>query len=176
MVFENFSESWTEHLSNDGSYDSHCAGDDHSDSVGVCLQQMGRTLLLTRQRELDYAEEMERRRAGDYRNMLRQELGREPTRRELTEACGLCDKRLRILEHSTRATISLDLPDCSEDERTGIIRQMVSESDAPIHSAEYSDLRRPMANVMADGFCWATNVSSSLISSGVGGTGSSRTN
>ncbi|QDV85700.1 RNA polymerase sigma factor RpoD/SigA [Planctomycetes bacterium TBK1r] len=79
---------------------------------------------------------------------LRQSLRREPTNRELAESLGLCEKRLRILQHSSRATVSLDSLEGSDEERSARLSQITSKNGHPIHAVEYSELKRRIANIM----------------------------
>ncbi|QDT11914.1 RNA polymerase sigma factor RpoD/SigA [Planctomycetes bacterium K23_9] len=81
---------------------------------------------------------------------LRQVLGREPTTRELAESLGLSEKKLRILEHSSRLTISLDAPEGDDEERSNIVHRMTTKNSSGMHSVEYSEMKGRIANVMAE--------------------------
>ncbi len=80
---------------------------------------------------------------------LRQELGRKPTRRELSNAIGLTETQLRIVEHSTSVTVSLDVP--TDDDRMGLANGLPSgPEDSPIDPVERRELAQRLSAMMAD--------------------------
>jgi RNA polymerase primary sigma factor len=80
---------------------------------------------------------------------LRQELGRKPTRRELSNAVGLTEMQLRTVEHSTSVTISLDVP--TDDDHTGLANGLPSGPDTcPMNPAERRELAERLTAMMAD--------------------------
>lgn len=80
---------------------------------------------------------------------LRQDLGRKPTRRELSQALGLTETQLRIVEHSTSATVSLDVP--SDDEHTRMANGLPSHHDSSLMDrAERRELAQRLSTMMAD--------------------------
>ncbi|NND96324.1 MAG: sigma-70 family RNA polymerase sigma factor [Pirellulaceae bacterium] len=78
---------------------------------------------------------------------LRHELGRNPTRLELAAAVGMTDQQLRTVEHSTSATVSLDVPD---GEQTPIGSRLADGgSNCPQSRAEDLELERRVTKLLA---------------------------
>lgn len=70
---------------------------------------------------------------------LRQDLRYDPSRRELCEALGFTDTRLRRIEYSTNATINLDSTVCTHPELYGLGNRLSSgRAISPIIAAEYT--------------------------------------
>jgi len=81
---------------------------------------------------------------------LRQEIGRKPTRSELSKAVGLDEAQLRIVDHSTRATISLSASTNSRDGHTGLGDHLTASNNiCQVHSAQRNELRQRLTEMMA---------------------------
>jgi RNA polymerase primary sigma factor len=81
--------------------------------------------------------------------LLRQELGREPTRRELTHAVGMTERQWRIVEHSTSGTISLDMQSNVDEHNNGLVNHITNTTDVcPIGFAERRELKQKLAVMM----------------------------
>ncbi len=75
--------------------------------------------------------------------------GCKPTHRELSKAVGLTETQLRIVEHSTNATISLDVP--TDDDHAGLVNGLPSGTEAStMDPAERRELAQRLAAAMAD--------------------------
>lgn len=82
---------------------------------------------------------------------LRQEIGRKPTRSELSKAVGLDETQLRIVDHSTRATISLNVSANSNDGHTGLGDHLTASNNiCQVHLAQRNELRQRLAEMMAN--------------------------
>ena len=81
---------------------------------------------------------------------LRQELGRKPTRREWSQAADMNESRLSVMEHSACPTISLDVSDDPNDDRSTLGDRLVKSDDVcQVRCAQRNELRQRLTKMMS---------------------------